>query len=213
MPHYFFQKLTLQLIGLFLMTLGVAFSVKADLGTTPIASVPYVISLITPLSMGLLTFLMQVLFTLIQIAILRRQFKKIELIQIPVALIFGYFTDVALSVVSSIEPSNYAMQWLFCLIGLVIVAFGTFLCVQSTFPIPAGGGLVKVLAHVTNIDFGRMKIVFDVTLVIISASIALISFGELKSVREGTIVSALLVGVCIRFFTKYLPLPSYKTHQ
>ncbi len=208
--RYFFQKLMLQLIGLFLMTLGVAFSVKADLGTSPIASLPYVLSLITPLSMGLLTFLMQLSFTLIQIAILRQQFKKIELLQIPVAIVFGYFTNVTLSIVSSIEPSNYAMQWLFCLIGLVIVAFGTFLCVQSTFPMPAGGGLVKVLAQATTIDFGRMKIAFDVTLVVVSAIIALISFGELKSVREGTIFSAVFVGVCIRFFAKHIHLPTYK---
>lgn len=202
--HQFIRNLALQIIGLFLMTFGVAFSVKANLGTSPIASLPYVLSLMTPLSMGLLTFIMQTTFVAIQIVLLRSHFRLVELLQIPVAIIFGYFTDVTLSLVANLEPNNYFTQWLFCLIGIIVVAFGTFLCIKSKLPMPAGGGLVKAFTEISSLDFGRLKITFDVTLVLCSIVASLLYFHALEGIREGTIASAFLVGIFIRFFSKHI---------
>jgi uncharacterized membrane protein YczE len=75
-------------IALFVMSLGVVFSIKADLGTTPISSVPYVVSLISPITVGVATIIMHCVFILLQIVILRKNYQPIQLMQLPVALAF-----------------------------------------------------------------------------------------------------------------------------
>lgn len=42
-------------VGLFVMSFGVALSIKASLGTSPISGIPYVLNLITGLSVGVIT--------------------------------------------------------------------------------------------------------------------------------------------------------------
>lgn len=110
--------------GLFVMAFGVSFSIKANLGTSPISSFPYVTSLISPLSVGQATIAMHVVFIILQIIILRRKYEPIQLMQLPVAVVFGYLTDLALWIVDGLGYSNYLQQWLLCIIGIVLVAVG-----------------------------------------------------------------------------------------
>lgn len=81
---FFFKRYFFLFLGLLIMSFGVAFSVKASLGTSPISSVPYVVSLISPLTVGIATIVMHIIFILIQIVLLRKDFKVVQLIQIPV---------------------------------------------------------------------------------------------------------------------------------
>ena len=59
------------LLGLSLMSLGIAFSIRSALGTTPISSLPYALSLLTPLSVGALMILLNLVFVGLQSVILR----------------------------------------------------------------------------------------------------------------------------------------------
>ena len=79
--------------GLAVMAFGVAFSVKADLGTSPISSVPCVVSMFTPFTVGTATIVMHCVFIVLQILILRRRYDPIQLLQLPVAILFGCLTD------------------------------------------------------------------------------------------------------------------------
>lgn len=90
---YVLRRYLLLCAGLAIMTFGVAFSIKASLGTSPISSVPYVVSLFAPLTVGTATIVMHCVFILLQILILRRQYHPIQLMQLPVAVLFGYLTD------------------------------------------------------------------------------------------------------------------------
>ena len=63
------KNYTTLLIGLFIMAFGVSLSVRCDLGTTPISSIPYVLSFQYPLSLGTITIIFNVLLILIQILI------------------------------------------------------------------------------------------------------------------------------------------------
>lgn len=58
-------------IGLFINSLGVSFITTADLGTSPISSIPYVLSLNAPLSLGQFTILFNLLIVLVQLPILK----------------------------------------------------------------------------------------------------------------------------------------------
>lgn len=181
--------------GLCIMAFGVAFSIEASLGTSPISSFPYVSSLLTPLSVGNTTILMHCVFILLQILILRKRYDPIQLIQLPVAFLFGYLTDFAVWTLDKVTYNTYWQQWILCILGILLVAIGVSFEVAANVVTLAGEGVVLAICKVCPIKFGYMKVAFDVTLVLISCILSLIFLGGLHGVREGTIAAAVLVGL------------------
>lgn len=118
------RRLLFLCLGLIIMAFGVAFSIKAGLGTSPISSVPYVTSEISGLSVGTTTIIMNFIFVLIQIAILRRQYDWFQVLQFPAAILFGFTIDVAEQVIAPLPCSGYLMAWVYCALGIVLIAFG-----------------------------------------------------------------------------------------
>lgn len=181
--------------GLCIMAFGVAFSIEASLGTSPISSLPYVSSLLTPLSVGNTTILMHCVFILLQILILRKRYDPIQLIQLPVAFLFGYLTDFAVWTLDKVTYNTYWQQWILCILGILLVAIGVSFEVAANVVTLAGEGVILAICKVCPIKFGYMKVAFDVTLVLISCILSLIFLGGLHGVREGTIAAAVLVGL------------------
>lgn len=185
-------------VGLWIMSLGVACSIKGALGTSPISSLPYAMSGFLPLTVGTCTIIMHVGFILLQILILRRQYDPMQLIQLPVALLFGYLTDFALWAVDWIQCTAYWQQWLVCLAGICLVAVGVSCEVIADAAVLAGEGVVLAVCKVAPIQFSAMKVIFDVTLVVSACTLSLTFTGEISGVREGTLAAALLVGTLTR---------------
>ncbi len=205
LPVYIAKRYLLLLVGLSIMAFGVAFSIKASLGTSPISSVPYVVSLFTPLTVGTATIVMHCVFILLQILILRRNYHPIQLMQLPVAFFFGYLTDFGVWAVQGVRCSTYWQQWIVCLIGILLVAVGVSLEVKAGVVVLAGEGVVLAICKVLpKIKFGYMKVGFDVTLVVIACVLSLGFTGRLQGVREGTVAAALLVGLIAKQLGKLL---------
>ena len=198
------KRYLILLAGLAIMAFGVAFSIKASLGTSPISSVPYVISLFTPLTVGTATILMHCVFIVIQILILRKNYHPIQLMQLPVAVFFGYLTDFGVWSVQRITYNAYWQQWILCLIGIFLVAVGVSLEVKAGVVVLAGEGVVLAICKVVPVKFGYMKVGFDVTLVVIACILSLVFTGKLQGVREGTVAAALLVGLIAKQLGKLL---------
>lgn len=191
-------------IGLWIMALGVALSIAADLGTSPISGVPYAISLFTPLSVGTLTIMMHIAFILIQIILLRKEYSPLQLLQLPVAFIFGFMTDAAVFILQDIQPTNYIESLLLCILGIVLVAIGVSSEVASdTVPL-AGEGLAIAISKVLKMKFGTAKVLVDCSLVIIAITLSLIFLNSLGAIREGTVMAALLVGTIARQLNKLI---------
>jgi len=189
-------------IGLFIMAIGVALSIKANLGTSPVSCVPYVYSLGFPMTVGLLSIIVNVLMILLQIVLLRKEYQLIQLVQLPVALIFGFFIDFAMFLLSGLQTSNYIYQWILCLLSCVIIAFGVFLEVKANVTYLAGEGLSIAISKAFNKEFGKAKVGVDASLVIIGVTSSFILLHRLEGIREGTIAAALLVGTIARFYNK-----------
>lgn len=205
LPVYITKRYLLLLVGLSIMAFGVAFSIKASLGTSPISSVPYVVSLFAPLTVGTATIVMHCVFILLQILILRRNYHPIQLMQLPVAVFFGYLTDFGVWAVRGIHCSTYWQQWIVCLIGILLVAAGVSLEVKAGVVVLAGEGVVLAICKVLpKIKFGYMKVGFDVTLVVIACILSFTFTGHLQGVREGTVAAALLVGLIAKQIGKLL---------
>lgn len=202
---YILKRYLLLLVGLSIMAFGVAFSIKASLGTSPISSVPYVVSLFTPFTVGTATIIMHCVFILLQILILRKNYHPIQLMQLPVAFFFGYLTDFGMWAVQGISCHTYWQQWLVCLIGIFLVAVGVSFEVKAGVVVLAGEGVVLAICKVLpSIKFGYMKVGFDVTLVIIACILSAVFTGHLQGVREGTVAAALLVGLIAKQLGKLL---------
>ena len=201
---YIIRRYLLLLAGLAIMAFGVAFSIKASLGTSPISSVPYVVSLFAPLTVGTATIIMHCVFILLQILILRKKYHPIQLMQLPVALFFGYLTDFGVWAVQGITCNHYLQQWLVCLIGIFLVAVGVSLEVKAGVVVLAGEGVVLAICKVLPVKFGYMKVGFDVTLVAIACVLSFVFTWRLQGVREGTVAAALLVGLIAKQLGKML---------
>lgn len=205
LPVYIIKRYLLLLAGLAVMVFGVAFSIKASLGTSPISSVPYVVSLFTSLTVGTATITMHCVFILLQILILRKNYHPIQLMQLPVAFFFGYLTDFGVWAVQGITCNTYWQQWIICLIGILLVSVGVSLEVKAGVVVLAGEGVVLAVCKVLpKVKFGYMKVGFDVTLVVIACILSIVFTGRFQGVREGTVAAALLVGLIAKQLGKLL---------
>ncbi|MGE4536563.1 MAG: YitT family protein [Desulfovibrio sp.] len=206
-PSELARRYLFLLVGLFILSIGVAFSIKCNLGTSPISSPPYVISLFSPLTVGNITIIMHCIFVAMQIAIYRKNFRLQQLLQIPIGFIFGYLIDFSLWITSPITADNYFARCILCIIGILLVGIGVGVEVLSRVAILAGDGLVLAIYHGVLKDklyFRRVKIFFDTSLVLIACIISLIFLHKLAGVREGTVAAALFVGAVARPTIKLL---------
>lgn len=192
------------LIGLFINSLGVSFITKANLGTSPITSVPYTLSLGYPFTLGEFTFVFNILLVLAQIALLRKNFKKEYLLQIPVVLLFSAFIDLTMSMLYFLNPQVYILKVISLIIGCVILGFGVYTEVIADVVMLPGEAFVSAVSKTFKTDFGKTKVVFDSTMTLMSVVIGLVLFNEIAGVREGTIIAAVLVGMIARWFKRNL---------
>jgi len=185
------------------MTIGIGVSIKADLGVSPVSSVPYTITLIAGIEMGKATILFHIALVLLQVIILRKEFELKQLAQVPVGVLFGYFTTFSNYLTGLLpSPEHLAFQLLFLLISIIIVAIGLFLYIPADMIPLAGEGAMLAISRKTGISFPKVKIGFDVTVVLISGVVGLSVMHRFGSVGSGTVLAAVLVGVVLTFISR-----------
>ena len=203
------KRYSLFIISLWFSALGVAITKCGSLGVSCISSVPNVLSLrFTALTIGGWTFVWNTLLVICQIGLLRKNFQKIQLLQIPLSFLFGWFTDLAMLLAVRIPVNSYPMQLFMVVLGVAILAFGITLGVIANVVLNAGEGIVKALADVSGKEFGFVKVRFDVVCVILSLVISLVTFGgKIIGVREGTLIAAFLNGTMVKWYSRRLKEP------
>ena len=192
------------LVGLFVNSLGVSLITKANLGTSPISSIPYVLSLNFPFTLGNFTIFFSIFLIALQLIILRRNFKLEHILQIPVSIIFGYFIDLTMILFSWVNPEAYIMKIVYLLIGCLILGVGVYMEVLADVVMLPGESFVRAIVLTWKTNFGTTKICFDVSMSVIAAVLSFVFAGRLAGVREGTVIAALLVGFIARLIGKKL---------
>lgn len=203
------KRYILFIISLFFAALGVAITKRGELGVSPISSVANVLSCkYSGLSLGTWLIIWNCVLIVGQIVILRKNFKPVQLLQIPLSFLFGYFTDFGMWCVSFIPASNYIVRLILVLCGTIVLGFGISLSVIANVIMNSGEAFVKAVSDKMNKNFGNVKIGFDVICVIIAVALSLIFFhGKIIETREGTILSALLTGAVVKIFTSVMKAP------
>lgn len=188
-------RIPMYFVGLFIMTIGIALSVKSNLGVSPVSSIPYTMTCVWGIEMGKATIIFHAALVLIQILLLRKRFKPINLLQVVVGIVFGYFTTFC-NYLATFLPStdNIAMRIVLMLVSTVFIAVGIFFYLPANLIPLAGEGVMQAVSDVTKIEFSKVKIGFDCSMVIISVITCLICIHSLGSVGVGTVIAAFLVG-------------------
>ena len=192
------------LVGLFVNGLGVSFITKAGLGTSPITSIPYTLSLGFTPTVGMFTLVFNIFLVILQVILLRRNFQLQNLLQLPIIALFSFFIDLTMSLLGFMQPETYAMKVVSLIVGCLILGFGVFMEMVANVAMLPGEATVRAVSDVFSTDFGKTKITFDSSMTIIAAILSFIMFKHLDGVREGTIVAAILVGFIARLFKKYI---------
>jgi len=201
----FFKRLLVYCAGLFVLALGVSFSKVANLGMSPLNSIPYVLSeVFTFLSMGTWVIIIFSLYILAQFVLLGKDLQPARLLQLFGTFIFGYFTDFTNWLTGLFLPNPdaiagggvlvYALRFLYLVIGMVLIALGILLYLEPRLVSLPGEGIVQVIAEKTHQPMPRIKVFFDITVSLIALVISLICFRDFHGIREGTLISAFCIG-------------------
>ena len=197
----FLKRLVLLIFVLFLSALGVALLKKAALGVSPISAAANILSLAVPeLSLGTWRIIWNCVLIWGQFLILRRDFRPVELLQLPLSVMFGLFKDLSMSILDFADPGSYIECFALVVLGTVTMALGISLTVIADVIMNSGEALVKAVSDKTGKAFGSVKIAFDACCVALAVALAFILCGEILEVREGTLVAVLLTGVFVNLF-------------
>lgn len=196
-------RLSVYFAGLFVMTIGIALSVKSNLGVSPVSSIPYTMTRVFGIEMGNATIIFHCALVLIQLLILRKNFSLLVLLQIPVGIVFGKFTTLCNFLADFFPtPEFFILRLALSLLSCVFVAIGIFFYVPANIVPLAGEGCMGVISRVTKIEFAKVKIAFDCLMVLVSVATCLFALHNFGSVGIGTVIAAILVGFILGFITK-----------
>ncbi|NMB42735.1 MAG: hypothetical protein GX995_01220 [Clostridiales bacterium] len=202
----FILRIVVYIIGLFFLALGVAFSINSGLGVSPVNSLPYVISLITGVEIGTMVIIVFSFYILVQILVLRKDFKWINLTQIIFSTIFGYFTNFTKMIVGDFTIPTYFGQLLMLAISIVFIAVGVSLYVDAKLVNMPMEGMVAAINEklLPKKTFADVKVIMDTSVVIIGIILSFVFLGKIEGIREGTIICALVVGKLMKPMQKRL---------
>ena len=198
-----FKRIFNYIFGLFLITLGVAFSIKSGLGSTPVASIPYALNLILNMDLGITTFAFQVFLVILQLILLRSNFKTKHFFQLIVSVIFGFLTSFSMELIAFIPPAdNLIIALVMSAISIFLIALGIFFYVPTNIVPISVEGVTQTMAIVLNQPFPKMKVYFDVTVVSSSLILSYLFLGNFGSVGIGTVLGALCIGSTVKLIHK-----------
>ena len=185
------EKYLLFIIGLYFLATGIVLILRSTLGTTPISSINYVLSLNTSFSLGTWTFLINLLliagqFWFVRDCLNRRDTIEI-LLQIPFSFLFGLFIDLNMNLTAAIQPTHYITAIILLLAGCLVQAIGVVL---------------EIKPRVAMMSFGKLKVRFDISLVTLAFLLSLLLAHKVEGIREGTVIAACITGYIVSFLSR-----------
>lgn len=195
-----FKRVFNYIFGLYLITLGVAFSIKSGLGSAPVSSIPYAMNLIWNIEIGVATFIFHAILVAIELILLRRDFREKHFLQVFVGVLFGAFTSFSVSLMYFIPPA-YNLLWalLMSVISIFFIALGLFFYVPTNIIPLSVEGVTQAIAIVSNKPFSTIKVYLDITIVSTALILSYGFLGEFGSVGIGTILGAIFIGTTVKY--------------
>lgn len=189
------------LAGIYIMTLGCSLAIAAGVGVGAVDAIAVTGSYISGLSIGTVDIIMNVVFILLQIAILRRDFEPVQLLQFPVSFLFGWFLDLNLGHVwASVNTDIYPLCLFYVAAGMAIAAAGADFIIHSRVVQTPVEAFYFTVSRRTRLSVGQSRLALDITLILLNAA-AILAVTHIWTIREGTLI-ALVMGPFIDLFKK-----------
>lgn len=199
------KRFLFMIVGLIVTALGLAVCVRADLGISPITTLAYALNKAFPaLTLGTYVFFQHIVFFILTVALLRKDFKPFQLLQLPCSFLFGYFVDFWELLLRELKCDSYISRVVLLLIGCAVVALGFSMSYTSRVALEANTAFLNALSHCTGKPYSTLKTLTNVLIVIMAAVVGLFFLHAIVGIREGTVVAALIVGPIAGFFNKRL---------
>lgn len=209
----FIWQHVLLLISLFIMTVGVAVCVRSMLGSSVISTLPYVFETagrqipgVPRLTIGQYTYIMNALLVVGQLCVLRSRFEAVQLFQLLVGFVFGSLIDINMWLTTWLEPTTLWMQIVAQVAGCTLLGLGIALEVRCGSVTMPGEGFPVAISAVTGIEFAKVKIGVDTTLVVLAVVAGYAFFGtwQWHIVGIGTLFAMVYVGMVVRMAGRHL---------
>lgn len=208
MDKYLIRKVLVFLIGAFIYAAGITVVKVCYLGMSPVSSVPFVISLISGISLGSCTVYYNSIFYVIQKLVMKKEYTLRKFVtQLVLSFVFGVMIDLTGALFGGYVPQMYAVRVIYLIFGCLVLAAGMTGVVLSDFGILPAEGTVICIQKVTGLEFGYCKIALDVTSVIAAVILSLIFLHGVQGTREGTLISAILVGLFAKMVGRLIGEP------
>ena len=204
-----FKRYVLFYISVVFQGIAVALITYADIGTSPITSANYVLSLHSNYTLGDITFVFNLLLLLLQLTLIFLGDYKIKdhafdfCMQIPTCIIFSIMIDFSIYLLTIILPElSYLLSWALVVLGTVLIALGIAMSFIASVCMMPGEYFIKLFHPIVKKSFSFVKSFFDIFLVssAVIISLFLTGFTEGEGVREGTLFAALTTGPIVHFF-------------
>lgn len=201
-----FKRYSVFVIGLYFLAAGIVLIIRSALGTTPISSINYVLSLNSPLSLGTCTFIINMILILGQFWLIRKNKTRQDIIEIllqmPFSFLFSTFIDFNMMMTSELRPTNYGMSIALLLTGCLVQSIGVVLELKPKVAMMSAEAFVKYASRHYNKEFGKFKVYFDVTLVTLAVILSLLLTQGVQGVREGSLIAACITGYIVSFLNQ-----------
>lgn len=188
------RRFIVYILGLVVLSFGIAFSIRSGLGVSPVSSIPYALSRISGQTVGFTTTAFYSLCIVLQLFILKKDFKLRHLLQFVFSYVFGLFTDMSMFLTKNLATDIYPVRLAMLAFSLVLIAFGVYTVVLTDVVMNAPDGLVKTIADHWHVEFSKVKSIFDLICVSTSIILSLVFMGNITGLREGTIIASLSIG-------------------
>lgn len=195
-------RFLLYVVGLFVLALGISFTINSELGLPPINSLPFIVSVIAGVDIGICVVGWLLLMTIAQ-CIIAREIKWIVVVQLLFSFMFGYFINFTIAMLGGFALPTYLGQLVMQGIGIILVALGIVLYMEAGLVVlPADGIVVAITRKIPGSAFHRVKIAMDSSIVLVGMALSVVFLSGLYGIREGTVVSAVMIGKAMPFARK-----------
>lgn len=192
------KRLMNYLIGLNVLVLGITLNTRSLLGVAAFTTLPYAIKEMTPISFGIANIMLYMVLVVIQLLI-ERKMKLDILLEVPFSFIMGYILDLYQMIIPA-SPESLGLRIVILLAGNLCTAFGIYTMVQSHLVLVPVDGVVLSISTRFNKAYSLCKNCFDITMIVSTIILCLVTHSPFYGIGVGTIFSALCVGRIIKWF-------------
>lgn len=203
------NKLFIVVISVIILGLGVGLALKVAIGVGAWDALAQSVSNVINIKVGTVAMMLNISCVLIQLVLLKKEFKIKHVLQILVAVLLGIVVNFMLyEVLSNFNVNNYFIKIVLLLVAYVIIAVSVSVIMAINFVSLPLEGCCMVISTRTTKKFGTLRQYVDIISIVIILVISFV-FKQTLPIREGTVIGMLIFGPMLDFFIK-LMMPTLK---